>query len=38
VRISGELLYQGETGKSYFVTAVNRDNAESSRSDVVTLK
>jgi uncharacterized lipoprotein YddW (UPF0748 family) len=36
VQISGEFKYTGEPGKSYFVTAVNRDNAESKPSGVVT--
>jgi uncharacterized lipoprotein YddW (UPF0748 family) len=37
VQISGEVKYTGEPGKSYFVTAVNRDNAESKPSGVVTV-
>jgi uncharacterized lipoprotein YddW (UPF0748 family) len=38
VQISEETKYEGERGKSYYVTAVNRDNAESKPSAVVTVK
>lgn len=37
VEISSGNSFQGEKGKSYFVTAVNEDNVESIRSSVVTL-
>ncbi len=36
--ISANTNFQGITGKSYFVTAVNEDNAESVRSEVLNLK
>jgi hypothetical protein len=35
--ISSKNIFQGEQGKSYFITAINEDNVESSRSSVVTL-
>jgi uncharacterized lipoprotein YddW (UPF0748 family) len=38
LRISSELTFSGEKGKDYFVTAVNRDNAESLPSAVMTIK
>jgi uncharacterized lipoprotein YddW (UPF0748 family) len=38
VQISGEVKFTGEAGKSYYVTAVNRDNAESKPSAVLMVK
>lgn len=38
VQVSGETKYEGERDKSYYVTAVNKDNAESIPSGVVTVK
>lgn len=35
IRISSETQYPGEPGKSYFVTAVSRENAESAPSNVI---
>jgi uncharacterized lipoprotein YddW (UPF0748 family) len=37
LEISSKNSFQGESGKSYFITAINEDNMESSRSQVVTL-
>jgi hypothetical protein len=38
LQISTDLNFSAETGRSYYVTAVNRDNAESQPSAVVTVK
>lgn len=38
IQISAETLCTAEKGKSYFVTAVNRDNAESANSNVLIIK
>jgi uncharacterized lipoprotein YddW (UPF0748 family) len=38
VQITTELQYTGESGKSYFITSLNSDNVESTRSVIVTLK
>ncbi len=38
IQISTETQFTPKQGKSYFVTAVNRDNVESSFSNVLTIK
>lgn len=37
VQINAEQSFSGTSGKSYFVTVLNEDQAESARSEVVTV-
>lgn len=38
VQLAPDMQFSGESGNSYFITAVNQDNSESAKSVVITLK